>query len=157
MTRETEVGVLLHRFRTYAGLSQEVLAERSGLSSRGISDIERGLKARPHLHTLLQLADALDLSSADRDLLKLAARPVSVPGELESPESPASGGTPFSARAGESVRLVPHPEQDGRTERTNLGDQPTRFIGREREIDAISALLTQPERSEEHTSELQSR
>src|SRR5947209_7059233 len=113
MTRETDVGVLLHRFRTDAGLSQEVLAERAGLSSRGISDIERGLKARPHLHTLLRLADALDLSLVDRELFRLAARPIPVPGESASPHAPVSGTTGFSAQAREYVHPGLHSQGDG--------------------------------------------
>ena len=68
MTETPGVGVLLRRFRRAGGLSQEALAERAGLSSRGISDIERGLKARPYVDTLQRLADALELSSSDRDL-----------------------------------------------------------------------------------------
>ncbi len=39
-------GDLLRRLRLAAGLSQEALAERAGLSARGISDLERG--ARDH-------------------------------------------------------------------------------------------------------------
>jgi DNA-binding XRE family transcriptional regulator len=38
-------GALLQQHRTVAGLSQEELAERAGLSRRGISDLERGCAA----------------------------------------------------------------------------------------------------------------
>jgi len=41
-------GVLLLRYRMAAGLSQEDLAERAGLSRRGISDLERGARRAPH-------------------------------------------------------------------------------------------------------------
>ena len=40
-------GQLLKRYRTSAGLTQEALAERAGLSARGISDMERGLRRAP--------------------------------------------------------------------------------------------------------------
>jgi transcriptional regulator with XRE-family HTH domain len=49
---------LLQRHRLTAGLSQEVLAERAGLSKRGISDLERGLRQAPYLATIRRLAAA---------------------------------------------------------------------------------------------------
>jgi transcriptional regulator with XRE-family HTH domain/tetratricopeptide (TPR) repeat protein len=49
----------LRRLRTQAGLTQEDLAERSGLSVRSISDIERGRSTRPHRDSLIRLATAL--------------------------------------------------------------------------------------------------
>ncbi len=36
-------GELLRRSRVATGLTQEELAERAGLSARGISDLERGV------------------------------------------------------------------------------------------------------------------
>lgn len=38
---------LLKHYRVVADLTQEELAERAGLSVRGISDLERGIKRRP--------------------------------------------------------------------------------------------------------------
>jgi predicted ATPase/DNA-binding XRE family transcriptional regulator len=55
-------GDQLRRHRQAAGMTQEALAERSGLSVRGISDLERGVKQRPHPETVRLLAAALDLS-----------------------------------------------------------------------------------------------
>ena len=52
-------GDLLRRLRSAASLSQEELAERAGLSVRGISDLERGLRQAPRLETVRLLADAL--------------------------------------------------------------------------------------------------
>ena len=52
-------GELLRRLRRDAALSQEALAERSGLSRNGISDLERGLHPAPRLETVRLLADAL--------------------------------------------------------------------------------------------------
>lgn len=40
-------GTLLRSHRVEAGLSQERLAERAGLSARGISDLERGERQAP--------------------------------------------------------------------------------------------------------------
>lgn len=66
--RTIPFGVLLKRYRVAAGLTQEELATRAGLSSRGISDLERGARKRPHPTTRKRLANALDLALYDREL-----------------------------------------------------------------------------------------
>jgi DNA-binding XRE family transcriptional regulator len=107
-------GVLLRRLRTAASLTQEELAERSGTSVRGISDLERGLRHAPRLETVRLLAEALAPRDGDRAALLAAARPGVVPGL-----PPAGGlGTPGS---------LPAPL--------------TRLIGRETEAAALRARL----------------
>jgi len=64
-TTTTFADVLRH-LRTAASLSQEELAERAGVSLRGVSDLERGLRRAPHLSTVRMLADALELGPEDR-------------------------------------------------------------------------------------------
>ncbi len=59
-------GAVLRQMRIAAAHSQEALAERAGLSVRGISDLERGVRRAPHLTTVGLLADALDLGPDDR-------------------------------------------------------------------------------------------
>ena len=58
-------GALLKRYRQAAGLTQEALAGQAGLSMRTISDLERGLKTRPHPDTVARLAAALRLAPAE--------------------------------------------------------------------------------------------
>jgi transcriptional regulator with XRE-family HTH domain len=67
-------GDLLRRHRQAAGLTQEELAERAGLSRRGIADLERGARKNPHRDTVTLLADALGLPTEDRAALFAAAR-----------------------------------------------------------------------------------
>lgn len=70
-------GALLRSTRLGAGLTQESLAERAGLSVRGIQDLERGA-TRPLRGTLARLAEALSLSPASRtefDAFAAAGRP----------------------------------------------------------------------------------
>ena len=75
-TRESSpFGSLLRHYRLGAGLSQERLAERAGLSVRGISDLERGARAIPRLDTVRQLADGLALNASQRGAFLNAARP----------------------------------------------------------------------------------
>ena len=71
----TTFGTLLKRYRMAAGLTQEGLAERANLSTRAISDLERGLSRAPRYDTLALLASALSLSSEQRAALFAAARP----------------------------------------------------------------------------------
>ena len=62
MAGESEaLGALLKRYRRQAGLTQEELAERAGVSARSVSGTERGVQQRPHVSTLRRLADALAL------------------------------------------------------------------------------------------------
>lgn len=61
-------GTELRRLRRQAGLSQEALAARAGLSPEAISLLERGRRS-PRVTTMRLLAEALDLSEASRDAL----------------------------------------------------------------------------------------
>jgi tetratricopeptide (TPR) repeat protein len=60
-----EFGALLRRRRTEALLTQEQLAERTGLSVRTIRDLERGRVRYPRPGSLRLLADVLELAGAD--------------------------------------------------------------------------------------------
>jgi predicted ATPase/transcriptional regulator with XRE-family HTH domain len=71
--------LLLRRLRLAAGLTQEALAERAGLSDRAISALERGVNRQPHLETVQLLATALNLSLQQRAAFLAAARPESLP------------------------------------------------------------------------------
>ncbi|HLJ68076.1 MAG TPA: tetratricopeptide repeat protein [Chloroflexota bacterium] len=64
---------LLKRHRMRAGLTQEQLTERAALSARAISDLERGLKERPHAYTIGRLVQALGLSAAESTQMEAAA------------------------------------------------------------------------------------
>src|SRR5688572_26133658 len=66
---------LLRRLRVAAALSQEALAERAGLSTRAVSDLERGVRQRPYLATVRLLADALQLDPDTRAALAAIAQP----------------------------------------------------------------------------------
>lgn len=76
-TEPSTFGAVLSRYRVAAGLTQEELAERAGLSVEAISTLERGVVRRLRVSTLRQLLDALQLSPDDRSALELA-----VPGAL---------------------------------------------------------------------------
>ncbi|MGC0334036.1 tetratricopeptide (TPR) repeat protein/transcriptional regulator with XRE-family HTH domain [Streptomyces sp. SAI-170] len=81
MTGERDVfGALLRELRLAASLTIEALAERSGVSVRGIGDLERGRRAAPQRRTVAALADGLALAEADRERLLAAARAGRSPG-----------------------------------------------------------------------------
>ncbi|NLT54008.1 MAG: tetratricopeptide repeat protein [Actinomycetales bacterium] len=71
---------LLVGHRTARGMSQEDLAEASGLSVQAISLLERTSRRRPRLRTVRALADALGLIPEARRELELAARATAEPG-----------------------------------------------------------------------------
>jgi predicted ATPase/DNA-binding XRE family transcriptional regulator len=107
-------GEQLRQWRIAASLSQEELADRSGLSVRGISDLERGARQAPRLETVRLLADALGLSDTDRAALFAAARP----GVVREPSDEQGAGPLVS---------LPTPL--------------TRLIGRDREVAALRAMV----------------
>ena len=63
----------LRRLRRRAGLSQESLAARAGLSPEAVSLLERGRRS-PRLTTMRLLAEAMDLSDVDRPALFATAQ-----------------------------------------------------------------------------------
>lgn len=69
----TAFGSLLKRLRVAAGLTQEALAGRAGLSVRTISDLERGVNRAPHEDTL-QLLVATTQQPADSSFTLLQGK-----------------------------------------------------------------------------------
>jgi tetratricopeptide (TPR) repeat protein/transcriptional regulator with XRE-family HTH domain len=65
---------LLRRLRGEARLTQEELAEATGLSTRSVSDLERGVATTPHRDTVRLLADALHLTGQARAEFEAVAR-----------------------------------------------------------------------------------
>src|SRR5215210_465921 len=112
---ETDTGLafgdLLRRHRDSAGITQESLAEMSGLTPQAIGLIERGERRRPHRHTVQKLAKALALTGQD----------------LARFESAAHGSSTRRAKPSPSRRDVPVPT--------------TPLLGREHEVAAVTALL----------------
>ena len=96
MKEHSTFGVLLRRYRQAAGLSQETLAAQAGLSTRAISDLERGINRIPRSDTLDLLASTLPLTSHQQNLLRASARP-----ERAAAASPVSSshGLPLSPTA----------------------------------------------------------
>jgi tetratricopeptide (TPR) repeat protein/transcriptional regulator with XRE-family HTH domain len=122
---------LLKRYRQAAGLTQEELAERAGLSLRGVGDLERGARRAPRKDTVALLGTALALAPDDLALLEAVARrqrlpvPAAVPAVIPSSmpphteaELPLQGNfapplTPILGREHEeavAVHPVPHKE-----------------------------------------------
>src|SRR5437763_279011 len=109
---------LLRRYRAVAGLTQEELAARSGLTPQAISLLERGERQRPQAYTFEKLAEVLELAEADRARFAAAARtPLSTEVPLHSGEHPVHAP------------------------RTNLPFALSSLIGRKREQGMVLALL----------------
>jgi tetratricopeptide (TPR) repeat protein/transcriptional regulator with XRE-family HTH domain len=108
-------GALLRRHRLALGLSQEELADRSGLSVRAIANMERGRTTRPHRHSVQSLADALGLPEPER---------------LQFDKVSRLPGTDLDA---EPAQPRPGPHQ--------LPAAVAGFIGRAVELEALSRIL----------------
>ncbi len=83
---------LLKRLRLAAGLTQEELAEAAGISTRSVSDLERGVNRTTRKETARLLANALRLSGSTRELFEATARG-QAPGN-EQGEQPKAGRLP---------------------------------------------------------------
>lgn len=118
-------GSLLRRLRHGAGLSQEELATRSGLSTNAIGALERGARKRPYLHTVSSLAAALGLHEDDRAAL-LAAVPA-----REVREAPRSS---HSASSREVI-----------TRTFGLPKPTTKLEGRQTELSELAEILRSPD------------
>src|SRR3954466_9078546 len=72
--RNEGFGEQLRRHRDLAGLTQEELAERAGLTAKAIGALERGDRQRPYPQPVRALAEALDLADEPRRAFVAAAR-----------------------------------------------------------------------------------
>jgi predicted ATPase/DNA-binding XRE family transcriptional regulator len=105
----------LRRLREAAGLTQEELAARAGLSANAVSVLERGERRRPYPHTVRSLADTLGLSEDERASLLAAL--------------PGRGATAVPVAAPVTVLEA------------TLPSPPTLLLGREQELTEIRELL----------------
>lgn len=130
----------LRALREAAGLTQEELAEKAGLTAYGVSALERGRRLRPYPHTVRSLADALQASDEDRALLLS-----SVPRRAAAP--PRSAAPPA---AGAADAVPPQPALldsagDGASPPPGLGSR-SRLLGRDEELAALRGLLLEQDR-----------
>jgi tetratricopeptide (TPR) repeat protein/transcriptional regulator with XRE-family HTH domain len=119
-------GGLLRACRERGLLSQEQLAERSGVSARTIRDLEAGKTRRPRGESVRLLADALGLVGWAREQFEQAARSPPPAGRLAGQpvrHVPAAIGSPAG--------VVP----------AQLPADVAGFTGRGRQLRALDALL----------------
>jgi len=127
-------GTRLRWFRQREGLTIEELAEKAGLSSRGIGDIERGDRQTPYRNTVELLAKALTLSDEERDdLIRLRRMSVAISRLPSCGREPASTATSATTIREASVSAV--------TPTRSFPQSLTRLIGRDLVIAAIRDIL----------------
>lgn len=119
-------GVLLLRLRAAAGLTQEQLAARAGLSPNAIAALESGKRRTPRLTTVELLAAALGLDAQERAQFAAAAR--------ESGEAPKS----YSAAAGTGDGTA----RDPRHQSWRSVPELTPLVDRVHELDTTLRLLS---------------
>ena len=100
-------GEALRQHRRAAGLTQEELAARSGLSVRAIRDLERGRSARPYPRSVRLLAAALELTSAQQSEFSALARATGATAAtaMTAPGQLPGAVIPFVAREPELATL----------------------------------------------------
>jgi tetratricopeptide (TPR) repeat protein/transcriptional regulator with XRE-family HTH domain len=124
----------LRACRRSAGLSQDELAEQSGLSVRAIRDLERGHTRWPYPDSLHRLADALELRDAVRaGFLGAASR------RLAGAQAPASTGRRADGAAGIQAR-----HRSGRVVPRYLPAAVPAFAGRRDQLATLSRVLQEP-------------
>ncbi|SDF79715.1 Transcriptional regulator, contains XRE-family HTH domain [Lentzea fradiae] len=83
----SQLGSLLRQWRQRAGLSQEALAQRATVGIRTVRGLETGERTDPRMGTVRALADALELTGAERaELFAAAGRdepPVAAPARFD--------------------------------------------------------------------------
>lgn len=109
-------GSLLREFRSRAGLTQERLAERSGLGVRTVRGLETGERGDPRIGTVEALADALGLTAAER--IELLA---------STGDQPSVGDQPSAA------------DQSPNGQQPSIGQSPAGHTG-DRLVEAASLL-----------------
>jgi predicted ATPase/transcriptional regulator with XRE-family HTH domain len=120
-------GDMLRDHRRAAGLTQEELGERAGVSPRSISELERGGAHIPRRDTVALLARALGLTGAVREGFEAMVERRRGP-RLNADETPETAA-PRSAR-----RAVERTDHDLRRSLTS-------FVGRERELSELASVL----------------
>ena len=129
-------GEQLRRYREAAGLTQEELAERAGLTANAVGALERGERQRPYPNTIRALAGALGLSDAERAAL---AGAVSRGGNRATTSTPAATPAPSTVPAVGDTPGAPVPRA------SRLPGYLTALIGRERETRVALHLLRRPD------------
>jgi len=121
---------LLRACRLRAGLSQEALAARSGLSERTVRNLEADRVRAPRSDTTRLLADVLELAGPEREAFASAAR--------RDMTQRWQGSTPMAKTSGADspVGLPPDPP-------AQLPLDVRGFTGRGDELDRLDALLAQ--------------
>jgi tetratricopeptide (TPR) repeat protein/DNA-binding XRE family transcriptional regulator len=140
--RDSQFGVRLRACRRSAGLSQEDLAERSGLHVRTIRNLERGHSRWPYRDTLHRLADALDLHGAVRaDFIAVADRRLGSGSDRSVEPGAASGETRDVGLAEPGSTGQPAPWYACTPVPRQLPAGIRHFTGRKAELDFLTGVL----------------
>jgi transcriptional regulator with XRE-family HTH domain len=87
-------GALLRQYRLVAGLSQEELAERAGLSAQALSALENGRRQAPYRHTVALLITAMGLAETEAAALAASVIRPRVPTGAAAGETPVDSANP---------------------------------------------------------------
>jgi tetratricopeptide (TPR) repeat protein/transcriptional regulator with XRE-family HTH domain len=128
-------GLWLRQLREAAGLTQEQLAQRSGMSTRAIGDLERGQRRKPYPRSIRLVGAALGLSEIACDDLvaryRVALREGGKRGGDTAQPTPSMGtGLTHDGPTGKAPRELP--------------PAIAQFAGRAEELKTLDTSLDQP-------------
>jgi predicted ATPase/transcriptional regulator with XRE-family HTH domain len=121
MQHRTLFGEQLRHYRELAGLTQEQLAEKAGLTAKAIGALERGDRRRPYPTTVQLLATALKLSDEQRAAFIATLHQGAASVASQSPDALVSQAPPI-----------------------HLPVYPTPFVGRDVDVAAVCQRLQHP-------------
>jgi tetratricopeptide (TPR) repeat protein/transcriptional regulator with XRE-family HTH domain len=125
--RPATFGELVRNYRHRSGLSQEELADRAGVTARGLRKIEMNRVDRPRPSTVRLLADALGLTGTSRNSFCEAG---AAHGTAADPASQPAAVAPAPRRAGATLPPA-----------AQLPADIVGFIGRTDQVRRLSSLL----------------
>ena len=117
---------MIKRHRAVVGLTQEALAEKSGLSVRAIRGLEKGERHQPRPDTVGYLTRALEISGRERDIFETAAG-------LAPSTTSTVRDTELTLSNGVSSKQLPVEQ--------HFLEPPTPLVGRERMLAEATTLL----------------
>jgi tetratricopeptide (TPR) repeat protein/transcriptional regulator with XRE-family HTH domain len=139
-------GARLRACREAAGLSQQELADRSGLSIRAVSNMERGRTQWPYRDSLSRLADALGLPGKARAEFLAAVPRRQLTRPLAAQDAVLAGSGPGLHRqsrdqASAAGTQLGRPDVQGRDVPRQLPGAVACFTGRAGQLQALTGML----------------
>jgi transcriptional regulator with XRE-family HTH domain len=142
--RGLSLGDRLLELRSRRQLTQEALADLTGLSVRTLRYLESGRIRQPRWDTMQRLSDGLELTPAERKVFQAAltgAKPDPLPGPPSAAAPAEQAGADPDAKPGELHRRILR-KAEAPTYPTWLPPNAPFFVGREKQLRDLDRLVS---------------